>query len=60
MKYTGHPQGTTEIARTCPICFGADQHERGCVLEGKEHVYVQDGAGVDWAATMANLDCEKC
>jgi hypothetical protein len=38
-------------ASQCPLCEGDDQHEHGCSLEGKEHIYVQGGL-VDWGSTL--------
>jgi hypothetical protein len=42
-----------ELQRQCPICGGADQHEKDCILEGKKHVYIAgDMSRVDWSGTL--------
>jgi hypothetical protein len=42
-----------DLSRQCPLCAGADQHEHGCELEGKEHVYADRfGSVVNWPATF--------
>lgn len=45
----------------CPICHSADQHEQGCWLKGKPHIYINSIESlVDWSKTIeANLQFEK-
>jgi hypothetical protein len=42
-----------DLDRQCPLCLGADQHAPRCVLEGREHVYLDTlKQSVDWNRTL--------